>query len=246
MRAGSRIELLAWTLGIAFLASYAAARLSFESARAAGVEAFAASTAATAPSPEAPADQSEPVSAAIDVDQSLWSEERISAFTEADAAPGDVRGVLRIPALQLEVPLYSGTTDANLNRGAAHIEGTAALSGHTGNIGIAAHRDGFFRKLKDISIDDELHLALAGRNLQYRVVDLAVVSPHEVGVLAPTDVPSITLVTCYPFYFLGAAPQRYVVRAQLDDASDDGPSLAAEEASAVTENLHASTTRKKP
>jgi sortase A len=246
MRAGVRIEFCAWILGIGLLGSYAAVRASFETARAAGVEAFDASTAAPAHSPGAPADQSQTLAATFEVDQSFWSEERISAFADSAAAAGDVKGVLSIPALQLEVPVYSGTTDANLNRGAAHIEGTAALSGHTGNIGIAAHRDGFFRKLKDIAIDDELHLALEGRSLRYRVVDLAVVSPHEVNVLAPTDVPSVTLVTCYPFYFLGAAPQRYIVRAQLDDAPDDGSSTATEEASEVTENLHASTTRKKP
>ena len=70
---------------------------------------------------------------------------------------------------------------------------------------------------------------LWGESLRYRVVDLAVVLPHEVGVLAPTDVPSVTLVTCYPFYFVGAAPLRYIVRAQRDDAPDDGPDAAAEE-----------------
>jgi sortase A len=244
MRVGGRIEFCAWILGIALLGCYAGARTSFETARAAGVEAFVASTAASARSPKAPADQSQTPFASFEVDQSLWSEERMSAFADSPAAPGDVKAVLRIPALQLEVPVYSGTTDANLNRGAAHIEGTAALTGHTGNIGIAAHRDGFFRNLKDVAIDDELHLALEGQSLRYRVVDLAVVLPHEVGVLAPTDVPSVTLVTCYPFYFVGAAPQRYIVRARRDDAPDDGPGAAVEEASGITENLHASTTRK--
>jgi sortase A len=246
MRVAVKIEFCAWILGIALLGSYAAVRASFETARAAGVEAFVASTVPSAPSPAAPADQIQTSLASFEVDQSLWSEARTSAFADSAAASGYVKAVLRIPARQLEVPVYSGTTDANLNRGAAHIEGTAALSGHTGNIGIAAHRDGFFRKLKDVAIDDELHLAVEGQSLRYRVVDLAVVLPHEVGVLAPTDVPSVTLVTCYPFYFLGAAPQRYIVRAQLYDAPDNGPGAAFEDASGITENLHASTMRKKP
>lgn len=244
MRVGGRIECCAWILGIALLGSYAAVRAYFETARAAGVEAFvasaaASSSAATAPSSEAPPDQGEAPFSSLEVDQSLWSEARMSAFAVARPAAGDVEAVLRIPALQLDVPVYSGTSDTNLNRGAGHIEGTAALIGQSGNIGIAAHRDGFFRKLKDVAIDDDIHLVLEGRSLRYRVVELAVVSPHEIGVLAPTDVPSVTLVTCYPFYFIGAAPQRYIVRAQLYDAPDHVPGAAVEEASGVTENLEA-------
>ena len=164
MRVASRIEFCAWMLGIALLGAYAGARMSFETARAAGVEAFVESAAASARSPEGLADQGQTPFAGFDVDQSLWSKGRTSAFADSAAAPGDVKAVLRIPALQLEVPVYSGTTDANLNRGAGHIEGTAVLTGHTGNIGIAAHRDGFFRKLKDVAIDDELHLALGGES----------------------------------------------------------------------------------
>ena len=239
MRVGGRIELIAWILGIVLLASYAAVRASFESARAAGVEQFVASAAESARAPQAPADQNQTPFARFEVDQSLWSEERMSAFADSSAAPDDVKAVLKVPALNLEVPVFSGTTDANLNRGAGHIEGTAALIGPTGNIGIAAHRDGFFRKLKDVAIDDDIHLVLERRSLRYRVVELAVVSPHEIDVLASTDVPSVTLVTCYPFYFIGAAPQRYIVRAELYDAPDHRPGAAVEEASGLTENLEA-------
>lgn len=244
MRVGGRIELIAWILGIVLLASYAAVRASFESARAAGVEQFvasaaASSSAATAPLSEALPEQSQAPFSSPEVDQSLWSKARMSAFAEARPAAGDVEAVLRIPALQLDVPVYAGTSDTNLNRGAGHIEGTAALIGQAGNIGIAAHRDGFFRKLKDVAIDDDIHLVLERRSLRYRVVELAVVSPHEIDVLASTDVPSVTLVTCYPFYFIGAAPQRYIVRAELYDAPDHRPGAAVEEASGITENLEA-------
>ena len=132
---------------------------------------------------------------------------------KATAVPETPSGVLRIPSLDLEVPIYSGTSAANLDRGAAHIEGTSALGG-AGNAGLVSHRDGFFRKLGDIAIGDELELETAGGRLSYRVVDLAIVSPRDVHVLAPTGTPSVTLVTCYPFYFVGHAPQRYVVRAE--------------------------------
>jgi sortase A len=159
------------------------------------------------------------------VDRSLWSPQRVLAFATnasnaASAARGrrsnGVLGVLRIPSLRLTVPVYEGATEINLNRGAAHIEGTAALAPR-GNVGIAAHRDGFFRKLKDITIDAQVFLDTVDGPVRYRVVDIGIVQPTDVHVLADRAVPSVTLVTCYPFYFAGNAPLRYVVRAELAD-----------------------------
>lgn len=213
MRARNLIELGAWILGISLLGTYAVARVSFENARIVGIEAYREASAARAPAAAAEASRT---SAVLEIDQSLWSEQRIKAFAEAAPDVQGIVGLLRIPALHLEVPVYSGATELNLNRGAAHIEGTAGLS-EDGNIGIAAHRDGFFRKLKDLAINDELEVEAGGRTFRYRVVDLAVVSPQAVEVLAPTDVPSVTLVTCFPFYFVGSAPQRYIVRAERMD-----------------------------
>lgn len=214
MRLGNSVELWAWIVGIGLLGLHATARVSFEHEREKGIEAFReAQTSSIVSNAElARAEPETPYT--IEADQTLWSEQRIRAFAANATAPETPEAVLRIAALQLEVPIYSGTSEVNLNRGAAHIEGTATLS-HSGNIGIAAHRDGFFRKLKDIAIDDEVDLDVGERTLRYRVVDIRVVSPSDVHVLAPTETPSLTLVTCYPFYFLGAAPERYIVRAEL-------------------------------
>jgi sortase A len=124
--------------------------------------------------------------------------------------------VLRIPNLKLAVPVFEGTSELNLNRGAARIEGTARI-GATGNLGLAAHRDGFFRPLKDIHVGDPLYLDTVGRTLIYRVSSIRIVTPEDVEVLEPTDKPSITLVTCYPFYFVGSAPKRFIVHARLEE-----------------------------
>jgi sortase A len=120
--------------------------------------------------------------------------------------------VLRIPRLRLEAPLLGSTDEATLDRGLGHIEDTAP-PGTDGNTGIAGHRDGFFRVLKDITEGDTIELqTLAGRET-YRVERTWIVEPEDVSVLDPTPSRSLTLVTCYPFYFVGSAPQRFIVRA---------------------------------
>jgi sortase A len=224
MRVRRSIEFSAWIVGVTLLGVYATARVSFERGRVAGIEAFREAPALNAVPRAASTDAESGALLSMQIDQSLWSPQRVSAFA---ANPGIPQGVLSIPALELEVPIYSGATEFNLNRGAAHIEGTAALS-QPGNVGIAAHRDGFFRKLKDIAIDDEIGLDAGGQTLHYRVVDISVVSPSAIHVLAPTATPSITLVTCYPFYFVGTAPQRYIVRAELADAPPAGTERSSE------------------
>ena len=146
-------------------------------------------------------------------DQSLWSAARIKAWQSAinDPAPAPL-GVLRIPRLRIEAALLEGTDDATLDRGVGLIEETAR-PGTDGNTGIAGHRDGFFRALKDITEGDAIELqTLAGRET-YRVERIWIVNPDEVSVLDPTPSRSLTLVTCYPFYFVGSAPERFIVRA---------------------------------
>jgi sortase A len=100
-----------------------------------------------------------------------------------------------------------------LRLGAGHIEGTP-LPGETGNVGIAGHRDTFFRGLKDIRMNDEIQLQTATGLFHYEVDWLKVVEPDDTTVLEPsTPQSTLTLVTCYPFYFIGSAPKRFVVRA---------------------------------
>ena len=146
-------------------------------------------------------------------DQSLWSPERVAAWHKAlrDPAPLPL-AVLRIGKIRLEVPVLPGTDDVTLDRAVGHIEGTAAPDAG-GNIGIAGHRDGFFRGLKDISPGDLIELLTLQGRVLYRVEQTWVVDPTDVSVLDPTPGPGLTLVTCYPFYFVGPAPQRFIVRA---------------------------------
>ena len=152
-------------------------------------------------------------------DFGLWSEKRIKAYRATllvDAPPP--LAVLQISALRLQVPVLEGTDDFMLDRAVGHILG-AALPGELGNVGIAGHRDGFFRGLKDIRAGATIDLFHQHGTLRYIVDDIRIVPPTDVSVLAPRAKPAITLVTCYPFYFVGSAPLRYIVHATLADAN---------------------------
>ena len=146
-------------------------------------------------------------------DQSLWSAIRISAWHDAIREPAAVPlAVLRIPKIHLEVAVLPGTDDRTLDRAVGHIEDTAA-PGTDGNSGLAGHRDGFFRGLKDIAPGDAIVLETLDATETYRVERTWIVNPEDVSVLDPTPTRSLTLVTCYPFYYVGSAPQRFIVRA---------------------------------
>jgi sortase A len=149
----------------------------------------------------------------------LWDAQRILAYEKTlHVMIAPPLAVLRVPALGIEAPLLEGTSDETMNRGVGHIAGSA-LPGEAGNVGIAGHRDGFFRALKDVKLGEVVELERqAGTKIkrdQYQVERVAVVEPSDVGVLAPTSDATLTLVTCYPFYFVGTAPQRFVVQAKL-------------------------------
>jgi sortase A len=134
----------------------------------------------------------------------------------ADAEPGlpdDLVGRLEIPRLGLSVMVSEGTSAAVLRRGAGHLTATALPGGH-GNVAVAAHRDRHFRPLKDVAPGDEVLLTTLDGTFRYRVSWTEVVDPDALQVLESTDEPVLTLLTCYPFYFVGNAPHRFVVRAR--------------------------------
>ncbi|QNI30896.1 class D sortase [Alloacidobacterium dinghuense] len=148
-------------------------------------------------------------------DFSLWSEKRIRAYQESLASHFQPAvALLRIPRIHLEVPVLEGTDDLTLNRAVGHIAGTTA-PGENGNIGIAGHRDGFFRELKDVVTGDKIEILTQKETTTYVIDQITIVNPTDVSVLAPRSRSSVTLVTCYPFYFIGSAPQRYIVQASL-------------------------------
>lgn len=148
-------------------------------------------------------------------DFTLWSEKRVQAYRESLPIFKDSPlAILRLEKFNLRVPVFEGTGELALNRGAGWILGTAR-PGETGNIGIAGHRDGFFRPLKDIATGDVIELSTPGVKALYTVDQIEIVNPDNVGVLRPRRMPSLTLTTCYPFYFIGDAPQRFIVHAVL-------------------------------
>ena len=172
----------------------------------------------TPPSPTGTPRPTKALSEDYPVNTSLWAEGRIEEYEESLEHQIDPPlAILRVPSINLEVAVLVGTSELVLNRGVGHIEGTP-LPGDPGNVGIAGHRDGFFRGFKDVAKGEVIELETLEATLEYVITDLYIVDPSDVWVLEPTDVPSLTLVTCYPFYFVGSAPQRFIVRAELRES----------------------------
>jgi sortase A len=147
------------------------------------------------------------------VDWSLWSEHRVAEYRRALLLPkNSTLATIRIRRLNLYVPVFADTDELSLNRGAGWISGTA-LPGNPGNIGIAGHRDSFFRVLKDIALGDRIELSTLDKTITYNVEQTEIVNPDDVSVLKPGSRPALTLVTCFPFYFVGSAPKRFIVHA---------------------------------
>ena len=135
------------------------------------------------------------------------------ATPSASPKPGEVLGRLEIPQLALTVMVVEGVDEGDLKKAAGHVPGTA-LPAYKGNVGIAAHRDTFFRPLRRIQRSDLVILTMGQEEYRYRVGSTKVVSPEDVQVLKPTAHDSLTLITCFPFGYIGAAPKRFVVRAE--------------------------------
>jgi LPXTG-site transpeptidase (sortase) family protein len=209
--------------GVAMLLYYAASRVdagaghrqgldAFRTARAAQLTAETADAAGGTNGLESRGSVSAPLASAVgEPDKSLWSASRIADYDKFAAAEDIPEGIMRIPSVNLELPVFAGTRESNLTRGAGRIEGTPALDGE-GNTGVAAHRDGYFRALKDVALGDIIEVETMSGVEQFRITDLMIVEPEDVHVLDPTTERSLTLVTCYPFYYVGSAPQRFIVR----------------------------------
>ena len=128
---------------------------------------------------------------------------------------GGLIGRLEIPSLGVSAIVIEGTNWATLQRAVGHIAGTAQ-PGQAGNVGISGHRDTFFRPLRNIHRNDIITLTTLSGKFHYRVVSTQVVDPTEVSVLdsGEGEAESLTLITCYPFYYVGSAPKRFVVQAR--------------------------------
>lgn len=175
----------------------------------------------------------------------LHQEREESAFeelrTEARMRPLDERGVaprvaaeedrpkpapfggiarISIPRVHVRAIVEEGIDSRTLRRAVGHIPGTA-LPGQPGNVGLAAHRDTLFRGLRDIRKDDQITLETAKDDLEYVVDSIRIVTPKDVSVLKASTAEELTLVTCYPFNYVGSAPQRFIVRAHRTDARRD-------------------------
>lgn len=209
------LEILFWLVGAALVMAYMLVLGWTELERRSGIQDFAVARQAAAQQREPGPSATAPVAAEV-----LQASEAAPPLPPAAVvvkAPSDAAvAILRIRGIRMEVPVSPGTEEHVLQRGAGWIDGTAA-PGSDGNVGIAAHRDSHFRGLKDLVVGDLIELDTLERTRSYRVTGLSVVEPTDVHVLAETGESVLTLVTCFPFYFVGNAPQRFIVRAAAID-----------------------------
>lgn len=193
------LEYALWAAGCALISAFALAKAQSSAAQSDAIAQLEENwrvAAAEAPSTE------------------LWSENRVSSYTSARADEQPPLGLLSIARVGVRVAVFNGSSEDVLKVGAGRVPGTATIAGD-GNLAIAAHRDGFFRGLKDIEVGDEITVRHDGGTNRYFVTALSIVDPSDVSVLAPTATPALTLITCYPFYFVGDAPRRFIVRAEI-------------------------------
>jgi sortase A len=201
--------------GVALLAVFFYIRASGEGQREEGIKAFEAVIQKQQGTSVSSAD-STPLATLPAPNQELWTDSRIAEYEASlNIESEPPLAVMKIDKLDIHVPVFNGTDDATLNRGVGRIIGTARV-GDTGNLGIAGHRDSFFRGLKDIKVGDDIELKTVHGTVNYEVSSIVIVDPSDVTVLAPTAEKTITLVTCYPFYYVGHAPKRYIVKATAE------------------------------
>jgi sortase A len=212
-----KLERVLLILGVLMLALYVAARIHRTVLSKAELQRFKTRQLVSGAGPRAMARTT------ANPDFSLWSERRIEDYQESLAEHFvPAIAILRIPKIHIEVPVLEGTDDLSLNRGVGHVAGTAN-PGENGNMAIAGHRDGFFRGLKDIGLGDTIGIVTPERTETYIIDRITIVDPSDISVLQPRPRASLTLVTCYPFYFVGSAPKRYIVQASVADSAPANP-----------------------
>ena len=139
--------------------------------------------------------------------------EKAMAYAPVTVRSGGLVGMLDVPRLKLTTPVIEGDDDTTLKRAVGHLPDTP-LPWQDGNSALAGHRDGLFRPLKDIKIGDEIRFRTSREELRYRVTATSIVKPDDVSVLEKRKKPSLTLITCYPFYYVGNAPKRFIIHAE--------------------------------
>jgi sortase A len=135
-------------------------------------------------------------------------------FTISKYEEGDLLGHLYIPAIDLQLPIYHGTTEAQLKRGIGHYQ-KSVLPGQNNNSVLAGHRDTYFRSLENIKVKDEIWTYTKQRKALYKVIKTRIVDKDDRTVLVEKPKGTLTLITCYPFTFIGSAPERFIVIAEL-------------------------------
>ena len=144
-----------------------------------------------------------------------WKFQQTDAVTPhvaVDIQDGDPVGRLEIPRIGISVMVLQGTSEGSLAAGAGHVPGTP-LPGTGGNVAIAAHRDTFFRSLKEIRPGDSIRFSTVHQTFEYVVASMETVDPKDTRVIESRAVPELTLITCFPFYYVGSAPKRFIVHA---------------------------------
>jgi sortase A len=136
--------------------------------------------------------------------------------------PGEVIGRVDVPRLKISAAVAEGDDDSTLGKAVGHLPDTPLPWQQKGNVAFAAHRDGLFRPLKNIRIKDEVRVVTTHGEFLYRVRKTQIVDPGDVSVIAPTPTPTLTLITCYPFSFIGHAPHRFIVQAERVDGEPAG------------------------
>ena len=211
-------ELLSYSAGVMLTGFFVAQLAQGEVKRQGGIAEFelmAQASSATTQSDAAATDQAgfEDVG---EPDTSLWNAARIKDYQvslKADLPP--VLGVLEVPSVGLKVPVYQTNTELVMDRGAGVIDGMS-YPHEPGNIGISGHRDGYFRVLKDVKVGDAIKLQTLEGEKSFTINATTIVPIADEKLLRDTDEQTVTIVTCYPFYFVGHAPKRFIVTASLD------------------------------